>query len=104
MSDLKHDTVGKLSRHFNRWGYWSGKNISPEKMIRAFLETKIRSWLPIIKHVFITQGCGITVAGNTIVVYGSKEPVELCFSNKELGQQLQHYFDNWLNKSLGECE
>jgi hypothetical protein len=44
----------------------------------------------------------ITLTANTVTMYGNKEVVELPFSNRELGQQLQDYFINWLEKSSFE--
>jgi hypothetical protein len=101
MSDLEIDTVLKLSTHRNlfKWNFW--RKLSPEKVVRAFLSTKISFWLPIIKEVLIKQGCGITVAENNVVIYGSKEPVELCFLDKELGQQLYDHLKNCVDKLFG---
>ncbi len=68
--------------------------------MRVFLHTKRSFWLPIITRLSIENGYGITVTENTVVVYGSKEPVELPFSGGELGQRLQNYWFNWLDRSL----
>jgi hypothetical protein len=87
------------NRHYD-WNCWFMKNRSPEEFIRVFLHTKRSFWLPIIARLLIEKGYGITVTDNTVVVYGSKEPVELLFSDGELGQRLRNYFSNWLDKSL----
>jgi hypothetical protein len=42
---------------------------------------------------------------NTVVVYGSKDPVPIRFTEEEVGQRLRDYLFNWLDKSLdGENE
>jgi HEAT repeat protein len=104
MSLLKADTVQKLSKHIDDWDCMFLGNISPEKLIEAFLDTKISWWFPIMKSVFTRRGYGITVTENTIVVYGNKEPVKIPFSSIELCQQLHQYFVNSLENSLQRCE
>jgi hypothetical protein len=104
LKDLKDDTVQELSKYIDV-SYWEDlRNISPEKFMSAFLKTKIVWWLPIIRSVFVRCMHGITVTGSTVVVHSSKELVELSLPNREFGNQLQAYFDNWLNKSLERCE
>jgi hypothetical protein len=84
---------------------WFLRNSFPEEFIRVFLYTKLSFWLPIIARLSIQERYGITVTENTVVVYGSKEPVKLPFSDREVGQRLQDYFFNWPDKSLeGENE
>ncbi len=103
-SNLENNTVRKLSTNMNRLDTSFGSSISPEKFIETFRETEMSCWFLIIKKVFTRQGYCITIVKNTIVVYGRKEPVEISFFNKELGQKLRKYFDNWLKKSLQERE
>jgi hypothetical protein len=79
---------------------WFAKNRFPEKFIRIFLDSKLSFWLPIIARLLIEKGCGITVTENAVVVYGSKEPVELPFSDAVVAQKLRDYLFNWLDKSL----
>jgi hypothetical protein len=98
LSDLSYDTVGKLWKLIRKSEMWFLENVSPEKFIRAFLDTDISLWLPILKEISIRNGYGIILTENTVVVYGSKEPVDLSFSNRGLYQQLQEYFVNWLER------
>jgi hypothetical protein len=79
---------------------WFRENSFPDEFIRVFLRTKRSFWLPVITSLSIGKGYGITVMENTVVVYGSKEPVELPFSDEELGQRLQNHLLNWLDESL----
>jgi hypothetical protein len=100
MSLLKADTVWKLSKYIGNWDFRFLENISPEKLMKGFLDTKIFCWFHIMNRVFTQRGYGITVTENTVVVYGCKEPVKLPFSDKEVGQKLQTYLFNWLDESL----
>ncbi len=104
MSALKDDTVHKLLEYTSGRTFRWVLNISPKKFIEAFLNTKIRFWLPIIRNVFVRQGYAITVTGTTIVVHDRKEAVPVSFSSTEVGEELQEYFFNWLDKSSEKCE
>jgi hypothetical protein len=95
MFDLKRDTVMKLSKHFARSKWSLRKEISPEKFVRAFFETKISCWIPIIKKVLIKQRCGIIVTQDAVVVYGNKEPVVISFRDEKFGEELRVFFGNW---------
>jgi hypothetical protein len=103
MSGLKDETVRKLSKCISESESWWLIVISPEKFIEAFLKTKIRFWLPIIRNVFVRQGYAITVTGMTIAVHGRKEAVPVTFSSTEVGEELHEYFFNWLDKSSEKC-
>jgi hypothetical protein len=85
-------------RHFHKC--WLRKNSFPEEFIKVFLHTKRSFWLPIIARLLIENSYGITVTENSVVVYGSKEPVKLPFSDVEVGQRLRDYLFNWLDKWL----
>ena len=100
VSHFRDATVSKLLKHIENSKWFLSENMPPQIFMQAFLDTKSPLWLPIIKTVSIRNGYGITLTENTVVVYGSKEPVKLNFSNRELGQQLQNYFMNWLDKPL----
>jgi hypothetical protein len=104
LEDLKDKSrVQKLSMCVEKMSCWLLKNSSSEKFIRAFLSTEIEFWLSIIRRVLIVHKHGITVTKNTIIVYGSKEPIELTYSKRELGQRLKDCFVNWLDESLRDA-
>jgi hypothetical protein len=105
LADLKDESiVQKLSMCIQKMYNPFLKNSSPEKFIRAFLITKFELWLPIIRKVFILHKHAMTVTENTIIVYGSREPIKLTYSEREFGQQLKDCFVNWLGQSLESCE
>jgi hypothetical protein len=99
MPNLEED-IDKVENALHYCNCWFRKNSFAEASIRLFLHTKLSFWLPFITRHSIENGYGISVTENTLVVYGSKEPVELPFSDGELGKRLQHYWFNWLDKSL----
>jgi len=92
MSHLESNTVWKFSEQIEKWKWWFLKNISPEKFIATFLDTRALLWLRIIKTVFIRNGYGVTLTGNTVMVYGSNECVKLCVADKELSDMLAASF------------
>jgi len=49
-------------------------------------------WLRIITVVALLQGNAVTVTGNTIVVYGSQEQIQIPVANEELRQELIEAF------------
>jgi hypothetical protein len=98
ISSLKHDTVSRLSQFICQSEWYITNTVAADKFIKAFLDSKIVFWLPIIERIFIRFGYGFIVTENTITVYGTKDPVVLCCSNRQLIQQLQDYFINWLDK------
>ena len=100
LSHLTDYTISKLWKFIEDYVRWDWTNIFPEKFVDAFLKTKILSWLPFIKEVSIRGQYGVTLSENSIVIYGSKEPVVLPFSDRELFEQLQAYFGSWLGDSL----
>jgi hypothetical protein len=103
MLSLEEDIdEGKIESHSSEC--WFLENRFPEEFMRVFLSTKHLFWLPIITRLSMDEGYGITVTKNTVVLHGSKEPVELPFSDGEVGERLRNYFFNWLDKSLGRCE
>jgi len=105
LADLKDESrVQKLSMFIQKMDNPFLKNTSPEKFIRAFLITKIELWLPIIRKVFILHNYAITVTENTIIVYGSRDPIKLTYSEREFGQQLKDCFVNWLGQWLSGHE
>jgi predicted CopG family antitoxin len=85
-------------RHFHKC--WLRKNSFPEEFIKVFLHTNRSFWLPIIERLLMQNRCGITVTENSVVVYGSKEPVKLALSDGEVSQRLRDYLFNWLDKWL----
>jgi hypothetical protein len=103
LSALEDNTVRKLSEYISEGNSRCLRNISPEEFIKAFLNTKISFWLPIIRSVFVRQGYAITITGMTIAVHGRKEAVPVPFLSSEVGEELQEYFVNWLDNPSQRC-
>jgi hypothetical protein len=100
MPNLEEDIDKEENILHYRGECWFRKNSFPEEFIKVFLHTKRSFWLPIIARLLIENRCGITVTENSVVVYGSKDPVKVPFSDGEVGQGLRDYLFNWLDKSL----
>jgi hypothetical protein len=92
ITELDSDTVLKLLSCLDRNLLKDFRFVSPEVLIKAFVDSKSSVWLSIATRVTLLQGVGVTVTESTIVVYGSKEPVELDCSNRELIDQLVNAF------------
>jgi hypothetical protein len=84
-----HDTVLKILSCVNRFNFKFMREIPPEKFVQYFLQTEVLYWVPIIKTVLLRQGYGITVTEKTVVLYSSKDPLELPVPSKELSEQLK---------------
>jgi hypothetical protein len=100
LSDLNHDTVEKLGKFIGGKNWFLLRNIPPELLMRAFLDTKIIVWLGIIKHIFILRGYGITMTEMSVTMHSDKESVKLPFTDSGIGEQLEEYFVNCLDKPL----
>ena len=92
ITELDSDTVLKLLSCLDRNLLKDFRFVYPEVLIKAFVDSKSSVWLSIAIRVTLLQGVGVTVTESTIVVYGSKEPVELDCSNRELTDQLVNAF------------
>jgi hypothetical protein len=104
MSYLKDETVQKIAKYIQESDREFLKSISPEKIMETLLETKLLSWLPIIRDVFTLQGYSITITGMIIKVYGRRKPVEISCTDIELCQQLHNYLVTRLDRSLEGSE
>lgn len=108
LSALEAATVYKLAKYVSgeKYGEKYGETIevSSEKMMRAFLNTKIKYWLPIILKIFVRRGFAITVTETTVTVHNSEGSAVLSFSDREIGIELRQYFANWFDNSSKKCE
>ncbi|CAF0815001.1 unnamed protein product [Adineta steineri] len=103
-TDLKENTVQKLSMYKKKLEWCFLANFTPEKCIKAYLETEIRWWLPFTTRVIIMYGYGLNITETGVILLSNEEPVEIPFSTIKLDQDLRNYFTDWMSKSLHMLE
>ena len=89
---LDSHVVSKLYSYIRRNKEIRCTRIPPDQFFRVFLETRISTWLPLCIYVALIQGSAVTIVENSIVVYGSKESVELLVPRRELFKKLVKAF------------
>ena len=92
LTQLSSDTVSKLFENINEGQFGAFRTVPPDQFVKVFLHTKGTVWLPVVTVVALLQGNAITIADNTIVVYGSQEPVKLFVPDEQLCRALVEAF------------
>ncbi|CAF1617986.1 unnamed protein product [Adineta ricciae] len=92
MAQLKSETVEKLSRYLNVLNWTVFKQHSVEHLVRAYFDTKIEFWLPIIEKICIFQPCCIIINGDQIIVDNNGDLVNILIPNSELHREMLTFF------------
>ncbi|CAF3157624.1 unnamed protein product [Rotaria sp. Silwood2] len=92
LTQLSSDTVSKLFENMKEGQLGALRTVPPDQFVKVFLHTKSTVWLPVVTIVALLQGNAVTVTGNTIVVYGSQESVQVPVPNEELRRALVEAF------------
>ncbi len=76
------------------WKYGSDclRNVSEDQLINIFFTTKNPSWLAAMTQFTLLKGAAVTAIEDKVVVYGSKEPLEILVPNLQLCRQLTEAF------------
>jgi hypothetical protein len=74
------------------------KNVSVDQLIDVFFTTKNPAWLSTLSQFTLLKGAAVTATEDKIVVYGSKEPVELLVVDSKLRQKLIKIFTDQANR------
>ncbi len=74
------------------------KNVSVDQLIDIFLTTKSAAWLSTLSQCTLLKGAAVTITEDKVVVYGSKEPVELLIVDLKLRQKLIETFTDQANR------
>jgi HEAT repeat protein len=98
MSQFDDFTIEELFLFIHRFKWKLIDKLSPEKFFRAFLDTKMPSWLPVIKLALILQSNAATMTNDTMTLYGNNESVELTVADIELRQKIKDVFINWMDE------
>jgi HEAT repeat protein len=69
-------------------GSISLKNVSVDELMNVFLATKNPDWLPVLIQFTLLEGAAVTVTGDKVIVYGSKESSNLLVPSSRLRHQL----------------
>ncbi|CAF4126017.1 unnamed protein product, partial [Adineta steineri] len=93
LSDIDSNTVLKL---FDFWKQqeWRVRDIPIEKIMEAYVCTKIAQWCPIIGLHTLRTACGITIVGQRVIVYGNSNPVAFDMPSCTLCDDLANVFAN----------
>ncbi|CAF3729048.1 unnamed protein product [Rotaria sp. Silwood1] len=92
LSNLDSNIVSKLFQFCHDSYLWP-RDIPLEKIMMAYLDTKLVEWCPIIGLHSIRTGCSVTTVDRTIVVFGNSEPVKFNMPNSTLYDELVRAFD-----------
>jgi hypothetical protein len=92
LTQLSSDTVSKLFEKIKEGQLGALRTVPPDQFLKVFLHTRSTVWLHVVTVVALLQGNAVTVIGNTIVVYGSQEPVQVPVTNEELRRELIEAF------------
>ena len=92
LTQLSSDTISKLFEKISAGIFGTLRTLPPDQFIKVFLHTKNAVWLRIVTVVALLQGNAVTVTGNTIVIYGSQEQIQIPVANEELRQELIEAF------------
>lgn len=67
-------------------------NVSEEKLVKSFFETKNPDWLLGITRLALSSGSAMVVTEDDVVLFGTKEPVKLRLLSTELQEQFVEVF------------
>ncbi|CAF1565466.1 unnamed protein product [Didymodactylos carnosus] len=87
LSEIDSVTISKLLELWNR-GAWFTRDIPLEKIMRAYVNTGIPQWCPVISLHSLQTDCAITIVENTVIVYGNSEPVKFVIPSSTLRDEL----------------
>jgi hypothetical protein len=68
------------------------RSISPHRLLKVYMDTTERIWLPAVVYAFLLNRAAATVFGNRIWVYEREGVTEIPISNQELLVELQKGF------------
>jgi HEAT repeat protein len=68
------------------------RSISPQRLLKVYMDTTKRIWLPAVIYAFLFNGAAATVFGNIILVYEREGVTQIRISNQKLLVELQKGF------------
>ncbi|CAF1191551.1 unnamed protein product [Rotaria sp. Silwood1] len=92
LTQLSSDTVSKLFENIKEGQLGALRTVPPDQFVKVFLHTRSTAWLPVVTVVALVQGNAVTVTGNTIMLYGSQESVQVPVPDEELRRELVEAF------------
>lgn len=87
---LNSNVVSKLLSYLERGLLSHWESISPDIIMKVFIDTKSSIWLSIATLVTLRHGIGITITKDSIIVYDNKEPVHFNSIDQTLCEQLMN--------------
>jgi HEAT repeats len=74
------------------------KNVSEEEIIKFSFNTENLSWLPTVSYIALVKGVTIIAIEDKIVIYNSKEPIELSGPSGDISLKLIETFTDQRNR------
>jgi hypothetical protein len=74
------------------------RNISEDEAIKLCFESKNASWLPAAARLVLLKGFAVACIEGKVLIYGSKEPIELNDPGGDFSQKLIESFTDQRNK------
>jgi hypothetical protein len=90
MAQLDPNIIAYLC--LSKYGSNSIKNVSVDELMNVFFIAKTPFWLPILTHCSLREAVAVVAMEDKVVVYGTKEPLEVLVPSLELRQQLIEAF------------
>ncbi|CAF3321366.1 unnamed protein product [Rotaria socialis] len=83
LARLSSDTVLKLYQSMKDDQLGNLRTIPADKFMKVFLHTRNTAWLSVVAIFALLQGNTVTVIGDTFVLYGTEEPLQVFVHDAE---------------------
>ncbi|CAM4807607.1 unnamed protein product [Rotaria magnacalcarata] len=92
LTRLSSDTVLKLYQSMKDGQLRNLRTIPADQFMKMFLHTRNTAWLSVVVIFALLQGNAVTVIGDTFVLYGTEEPLQVFVHDAELRKELVDAF------------
>ena len=97
MKDLDSQTIRELTLCVRECGDIQLENISPDQLMKIYVETENDTWLPLVMFAALLQGVAVIALDNKIRIYRGNDVMDLCFPQQQL---LYRFIDAFTNQSM----
>jgi hypothetical protein len=98
MSHFDEFTIEAFSSFITRFKWHLLDKLPSEKFVKAFLDTKMNSWLPVIKQALVLHDNAVTMTDGAMILHGNHEPITMFITDVELEQKMKDLLINWMNE------
>ncbi|UJR34570.1 hypothetical protein I4U23_027346 [Adineta vaga] len=97
MKELDSETIRELTICVRECADIQLENVSPDQLMKTYVETENDAWLPLVMFAALLQGVAVIALDNKIRIYRGNDVMDLCFPH----QQLMHKFiDAFTNQAM----